>query len=612
VRTILFFNYSLILIFILIATLSHANEANRFPTDKNDISLSDRNKLNNAFKQFIPQANSISIEPFMSGLSRIRKLFLCTVHEKKYIAVLLTGDFDKRKNEVETHKAVMQKGISPHIYYYDADYSIVIMDFLVGNTITIDQANQVWVVEQIAHALRETQKIKIDVPQKDIFDQIRTVYKKLIQKQTALSPQFEQIMEKVEIMEQKVIAFGQSFVLSHNDLLPGNVMVNKDRVSIIDWEEVGLYNSFLDVAKFSIFLCLKPGADYNLLSQYLKRTPTEQDVEYFRVIKQVARASHALILFNYVGDSCKELSQKQLDIKSYEHYESIFAEDKKPKSPQFFFEMAASLMREFFENESRGCCESYLCEQDFDAKIFEYVRHTKTSSLVHIFPVVQGREDAVRDIIKRYGTVVYEKSIHFYDYGPLHFLKALAGFELLAQSSDFLEQRVKLLFPAQLPLKIFLFECDSQEIKSAISDELHRLFNQNANAFYITADHKDTIASAQILFNKNSIKLINNLKPTFFSQFEKCLKEYKQWLQENNIDNEMFCINGLGILSAQGIKDCSKLTFLHHGYNKEVAAINSDLFAPDNKSGLMLSEIDEFLFDPALHFYYQGIKFAIV
>lgn len=312
--------------------------------------IPDNDKIQNAFRQFVPDLNSISIKPFMSGLSRIRKLFLCTVNEKKYIAVLLTGDFDKRKKEVETHKAAMHKGISPHIYYHDTDYSIMIMEFLEGSTISIDQANQKWVVTQIADALRAAQRIKLDMPRKDIFDQIRTVYKKLLQKQTALTHQFDQVMKKIEIIEPKINAFGQDFVVSHNDLLPGNVMIANNKVSIIDWEEVGLYNSFLDAAKFSVFLCLKPEADYHLLSQFLQKTPSQQEVEYFHLIKQVARASHALILFNYVGESCQELSQKKLDIKSYEYYESIFAENKTKHSPQFFYEMAASLMQEFFIN----------------------------------------------------------------------------------------------------------------------------------------------------------------------------------------------------------------------------------------------------------------------
>ncbi len=57
-------------------------------------------------------------------------------------------------------------------------------------------------------------------------------------------------------------------VLCHNDLLPGNLLFNNERVWLLDYEYAGMNSAYFDLANLSINFGLSAGAERLLLQQY--------------------------------------------------------------------------------------------------------------------------------------------------------------------------------------------------------------------------------------------------------------------------------------------------------------------------------------------------------
>lgn len=60
----------------------------------------------------------------------------------------------------------------------------------------------------------------------------------------------------------------RALVLSHNDLNPGNLVVDGERLLLVDWEHAAPNDPFYDLATISVFLAMDGDACARLLAAY--------------------------------------------------------------------------------------------------------------------------------------------------------------------------------------------------------------------------------------------------------------------------------------------------------------------------------------------------------
>lgn len=147
--------------------------------------------------------------------------------------------------------------------------------------------------------------------------------------------------------------------------------------------------------------------------------------------------------------------------------------------------------------------------------------------------------------------------------------------------------------------------------KSHIRD----LFGINNASVHFTDIHSEAKKIARIVFHSESLRFYNHAEPTFFGQFESFLSLYKQWLQKEDLNAEYFCIDGSAVLSAYGLRDCMDLDFLHFEYSEEeLHPIGAPAVNSHNHHAIYYYDhsIDNIIFCPDNHFYYQGVKFASI
>jgi hypothetical protein len=261
---------------------------------------------------------------------------------------------------------------------------------------------------------------------------------------------------------------------------------------------------------------------------------------------------------------------------------------------------------EFFKKVlSPGLAEEYL-----DAMALEYATLKGNTYIVSLFPIGNAKYADVKKILSDFGAIIYEKELYLNKYGPRNY--TFISYEEEGggrQENDYSRPNSQAdgWFPkGEGKVKIILYECESLS-KVVKAKSLIRELNGTRYSIHINDRHDETVKVAQTVFLKNSIHWLNNAKILFFKNFDKYIKQYKQWIADANLNPELLCIDSSAILSAYGLRDCNDLDFLSL---HDVSSNNP--YIADHREELKFHAFskEDIIFNPNNHFYYRGIKFA--
>ncbi|MEX0940415.1 MAG: hypothetical protein WDZ41_03575 [Candidatus Babeliales bacterium] len=270
---------------------------------------------------------------------------------------------------------------------------------------------------------------------------------------------------------------------------------------------------------------------------------------------------------------------------------------------------------DYFKNK-KDLVLSGLKTEYLDAMALEYTRLKQDTFIVSIFPAARGKLDRVRAILNQFSTIVYEKDIQFFNNGPQNFIHLLYETENWVGSwqNNFAGVKGKTngCFPENKGLvHIFLIEANNLEILRQAKEQIRSLFKIGNDSIHINDTYDETLKLAEAVFNENSIHWLNHAKIKYCKNFERYINEFKQWLKQENIDKECFCIDTSAVLSAYGLRDCRDLDFLHHNFDAKVSNLNNKYLGSHNTElKYHTYEKDQIIFNPRYYFYYKGVKFA--
>jgi hypothetical protein len=247
-----------------------------------------------------------------------------------------------------------------------------------------------------------------------------------------------------------------------------------------------------------------------------------------------------------------------------------------------------------------------------DPAALEYCRLNNDAIIVFIYPAAKGKQREVREILDSAGKIFYEKDISFTKTGQVRLMRQVYAREkwLGNWMDGFVGARRKAgwCFTSDEPVKVYVIKSNVDAMLNA-KLRVRDLFQVENNSMHSTDTHEECLRLAQQLFNDNSINFLNHASATRCKTYEMLIAEFKAWMSENNLDPELFCIDGSAVMSAYGIRDARDLDYIHYGnelINCDRPGIgnhNTELrFHPVSK--------DNIIFDPKNHFYYDGIKYV--
>lgn len=316
------------------------------------MAIQENDAIFNGFKQFLGEIYLYESKQLIGGLSKNTQ-YLCLVNDKKYLVRILGESFSKRQNEVNIHCLAADNGIAPKVYYYDDEYSFIIMDFIEGHTLFLEEANRPEVLDCVVEKIRLISQFDgsafIHENAWNLIAQINKDYNKIKnQPHVTLNCMIEQMFNAIKIIYQSLEDEQRRLVFCHNDLNYRNIFFTKKDVVFIDWEMAGLNYELYDFAYYSVFSCLSESDDYYLFTKYLERIPSSIDLDYFKRIKLMIRACNAFYILAFLEHIPTFIPMES--IKNLEFYARTFAQDATVISPEFLYSIAICQMRIFVED----------------------------------------------------------------------------------------------------------------------------------------------------------------------------------------------------------------------------------------------------------------------
>lgn len=264
------------------------------------------------FAEIFPNEDELLIESVGGGLSGA-KIYKVVVGEskKEYLVRYSSGIFGPKEifHEFAIQKEMGSTGVSPKVHYSNPERGIVAMEYIDNQLANGRDPN---ILNNIPGSMKSLMKLIRDVHRCEVLnnqltDRIALDYVK----RSAQELPSGFLDEKDAAILKRIVNTpwpkGKK-ILTHNDFRSSNLLYDGQRFWLIDWELGGLGHPFYDLAYFSNYQTLLPKEGEELLSLYLEREPSSEELKVFSDLRRIAfgfSATLALPGLAQLGDEVK-------------------------------------------------------------------------------------------------------------------------------------------------------------------------------------------------------------------------------------------------------------------------------------------------------------------
>ena len=244
-----------------------------------------------------------------------------------------------------------------------------------------------------------------------------------------------------------------------------------------------------------------------------------------------------------------------------------------------------------------------------DSAAIEYCRICPNARILTLFPVAKGKDERVREILSHYGAIIHEKEVPIRVGAGLNVVRELyLGEPWLGTWRDGYGGAVGKATPcfaASGPMRVFIVHASESDSMIRAKTEIRNLWDLDRSVAHATDTQGETLRVARALVLDGSIAFLNRFQGRYFERMEKMLDEWREWLAAMP-DDEPWCVDGGSVLAACGLRAPGDLDVLHaDGSPPGAMAASHNAYA-----SLYPVPKDEIVFDPQMHFWTRGVKFA--
>jgi len=149
---------------------------------------------------------------------------------------------------------------------------------------------------------------------------------------------------------------------------------------------------------------------------------------------------------------------------------------------------------------SSAFVSGYLLRSDQEA--LTYCHTHQNVYIAIVWPIAQGKEKFITNIMNRYGKILYRKETYFTPSRALHILKKAHANANIPTS---MKEHVKWYFPKgtyQQPARIFVVEFDDMQHNLACKYSIRKLYpSLQYRSIHITDYHYEAIELAKLFFS---------------------------------------------------------------------------------------------------------------
>ncbi|WP_231759725.1 choline kinase family protein [Microbulbifer elongatus] len=191
-----------------------------------------------------------------------------------------------RSAEVEALTHASKANLSAPLVYSDPGHRYLITRFIDATPLTLTRPNA---IADLSRLLRQLHRLPQTGTHLDYAAKAET-YWQSIQPSDPLRASLKQLREKIQPRLIHCSQQTDNHCLCHNDLLPGNLLVDNTGVlRAIDWEYAACGHRFFDLATVTLGFEMKNDQQQTLLEGYLQRPVKDGDLEKLQRWQQVYR-----------------------------------------------------------------------------------------------------------------------------------------------------------------------------------------------------------------------------------------------------------------------------------------------------------------------------------
>lgn len=261
----------------------------------------------------------------------------------------------------------------------------------------------------------------------------------------------------------------------------------------------------------------------------------------------------------------------------------------------------------------------FFCKQDYvkggleekykDAIATEFCKLKNDKVFIAtIFPTAKDKEVEILSILNKYCYIIYRKETNLINEGPLNLIKQIYYGEnwIGNHNNNFAEARNKAEYCFMIggPLRIYIIEPKKKNNIIKCKDEIRNIFKVGNHSIHINDSYEETMRIAHSLLNYNSIHFLNHSNTNKrLEKFNRNFEEYKKIIGSR----EDTCIVSSSILAAYGLRDANDIDYLSKSLSGKYGSFISD---HNNQLKYYSHNIDDIIYNPENHFYYDDIKFT--
>lgn len=311
------------------------------------LSAIERAYLNEILVSSFPNQSiaDISVKELKGGLSATT-LFKVEKDEKVYVlrvhhALNLNGQ-DERELFASVEAA--KQGISPAVLYVSPDHRAILMEYIEGNTLRIEEAKQPSNIIKFASILRKAhQMCGHPVEGESRLSKADRCFNKVLKDNIGSEQDIVGAFELYKRYQQELSNYTYEPVNIHGDLNPRNIFIQQGSIKLIDWAETVAEDPFYDLSYFSLKHDYNQEEELVLLANYLLSEPSLTQLNRFALHKKIHQAFWSLTNLYLADAELKKHPEQKInvhtDLKEWGQYQKNYA-DCIELPAQYFYELS--------------------------------------------------------------------------------------------------------------------------------------------------------------------------------------------------------------------------------------------------------------------------------
>jgi len=240
-----------------------------------------------ALLQVFGSAAVTDISLLAGGLSA-SPVYKIEVNNKQYVLKLALPS--------ENMMLVAAAGITPPVHYQDVTNSIYISDFIDNKPIRSVFPPDKLIIE-LAAVIKAIHAVPYQAVGKDLLETVDEMINSFRQADMLSGQIFDECFRQYETIKSKYPWKDTDKVFSHNDLNPGNILCDGERIWIIDWDAAFSNDRYIDLANVANFFVHTAEQEKAFLDTYFGCATDEYKTARFYIMRQVCRIIYAMLMF---------------------------------------------------------------------------------------------------------------------------------------------------------------------------------------------------------------------------------------------------------------------------------------------------------------------------